>query len=222
MNPEKTELISERSGYWDSFYGSAVMKGLASPSQFAAFVAQEATGFSLIVEVGCGNGRDSIFFARQGFKVVGVDGSTNAVEGCRSLGATLNLDNIEFIACDVGSESFQKLLTDRMRAETGRIAVYARFFLHAITEDEQASFLDFLSRTLRPGDIVAFEYRTPRDASLEKVTGSHYRRYVTPARLHATASERGFTVTYAIEGFGFAKYKQDDAYVARCVMEKGA
>jgi hypothetical protein len=52
------------------------------------------------------------------------------------------------------------------------------------------------------------------------VTQAHFRRFVTPAAFQASALGRGFDVEYAVEGFGFAKYKQDDAYVARTLFLK--
>jgi hypothetical protein len=41
-----------------------------------------------------------------------------------------------------------------------------------------------------------------------------------PAAFQLAAHEHGFDVTYAVEGFGFAKYKQDDAYVARMLLTR--
>jgi hypothetical protein len=32
--------------------------------------------------------------------------------------------------------------------------------------------------------------------------------------------QHGFRVRYAVEGYGFAKYRDDDAYVARSIVER--
>jgi hypothetical protein len=50
------------------------------------------------------------------------------------------------------------------------------------------------------------------------VTQQHYRRFVSPATFQARALGRGFEVVYAVEGFGFAKYRLDDAYEARAIF----
>ena len=50
----------QKSDYWNSYYASRAVLKLSAPSQFAAFVAQEAGDAHLIIEVGCGNGRDSL------------------------------------------------------------------------------------------------------------------------------------------------------------------
>lgn len=92
--------------------------------------------------------------------------------------------------------------------------------MHAITDDEERAFLELAAELTSSGDILAVEYRTIRDSSGAKVTERHYRRFVTPATVQARALAAGFDVTYAVEGFGFAKYKQDDAYVARALFTK--
>lgn len=41
---------------------------------------------------------------------------------------------------------------------------------------------------------------------------------MNPTTFQARTLARGFDVEYAVEGFGFAKYKEDDAYVARAIF----
>lgn len=67
---------------------------------------------------------------------------------------------------------------------------------------------------------MAAEFRTIRDAQQAKVTAEHYRRFVNPLVFMANANTAGFATDYFVEGFGYAKYKDDDAHVARCLMRK--
>ena len=97
---------------------------------------------------------------------------------------------------------------------------YARFFLHAITDAEETAFFAAMGAALREGDHLAVEYRTLRDAVGKKTTAAHYRRYIEPSQVIINAARFGFVVEYAAEGFGFAKYLDDDAYVARTVFRK--
>ena len=113
-------------------------------------------------------------------------------------------------------------LAGRVRGEGGPRLVYARFFVHAITEAEEVTLLDLAAAIADPGDLFAVEYRTIRDSSGAKVTAKHFRRFVMPAAFEARALARGFDVTYSVEGFGFAKYRQDDAYVARTLFRRHA
>jgi SAM-dependent methyltransferase len=207
--------IGARRGYWDEYYAAAASVQRPLPSQFATFVATELSEPTRIIEFGCGTGRDSVFFALYGHDVVGVDGSEHAVQASQALADALRLP-ARFLVSDIGAAD----LADRIGPADRRQVVYARFFVHAVTEDEEQRFLEVASKLTHPGDMLAVEYRTVRDSSGAKVTGAHYRRFVTPARFDAHALTQGFDSVYNVEGFGFAKYKQDDAYVARALYEK--
>ncbi len=205
----------ERTGYWDGYYAERRTTRRPLPSQFATFVAGELDRPHHVVELGCGAGRDSIFFAAYGHQVTGVDGSVQAVESCTALAAALG-EQVTFLSASIDDPD----LVDRVGPAEGPRVVYARFFLHAITDEEERAFLDLAAALTVPGDLLAVEYRTVRDSSGSKVTEKHYRRFVNPAHVQARALGNGFDVTYAVEGFGFAKYKQDDAFVARTLFAR--
>ena len=211
LTPEAA--TGDRSGYWNDYYASSAATQRPLPSQFAAFVAGELKGPTRVIELGCGNGRDSIFFASYGHDVTGVDGSESAVKACQTLAEALGVD-ARFLQSSIDDPG----LPGRLRADSGQdrpLMIYARFFVHAITDEEEKEFFALATALTSPGDMLAVEYRTVRDQSGAKVTDAHYRRFVAPSSFQANALASGFEVTYAAEGFGFAKYKQDDAYCAR-------
>jgi cyclopropane fatty-acyl-phospholipid synthase-like methyltransferase len=206
---------TDRTSYWDDYYAKAGDDRIPLPSQFAVFVAGELEAPHRIVEFGCGTGRDAIFFASRRHHVVGVDASPQAVKTCETRARNAGLE-VSFV---VGRVEDAQLAQRLPRTELP-LVIYARFFVHAITDAEEQAFLDLAAQLSGPGDRLAVEYRTTRDSSGAKVTQQHYRRFVTPAKFQARALERGFDVEYAVEGFGFAKYQLDDAYVARTVFVK--
>lgn len=208
------DATEDRSEYWNSYY-DACRSRRHTPSQFAVFVDGELTGPHRIIDIGCGTGRDSIYFAQVGHDVVGVDASEAAVRGCRAV-----VDEFSLCAEFVESSILSDNLAARLASDRGPTVIYARFFLHAVTEEEEGAFLRLAARLTRPGDILAVEYRTVRDSSGAKVTGTHYRRFIRPSEFQANAIKSGFDVTYAVEGFGYAKYGPDDAYVARDLLRR--
>ncbi len=210
-----TTTTDDRSDYWDTYYAARSSTRRPLPSQFATFVAGELEGPHRVIELGCGNGRDSIFFAGNGHDVTGVDGSQAAVDACSALAAALG-EPATFLRAAIDDPE----LAQRLSGSDGPHAVYARFFVHAITDEEEKTFLDLCAGITSPGDVLAVEYRTVRDQVGAKETGAHYRRFVLPASFQSRASERGFEVTYAVEGFGFAKWRHDDAYVARTLFRR--
>lgn len=213
LTPESSD--AEREDYWNAYYASTRTSVRPLPSQFATFVAGELAGPSRVIEFGSGAGRDALFFASNGHDVTGVDASEAAVESCATLAASLG-DSATFMSATIDEPE----LASKIRVTPGGTLVYARFFVHAITDEEETAFLDLAAQLTSPGDQFAVEYRTVRDSSGAKVTGTHYRRFVNPTSFNAKAVLHGFDVTYAVEGFGFAKYKQDDAYVARALFVK--
>jgi SAM-dependent methyltransferase len=212
MNPEpgtNPDQIADRSSYWNSYYGAAGTRP-AIPSQFAVFVAGELDGLHRVIDLGCGTGRDALYFSQLGHEVIGVDASDAAVEVAGTAAAELGT-SARFVQSVITDPS----LASRLPSSELPTLVYARFFLHALNEVEELSLLDLAQAITRSGDILATEYRTVRDSSGAKVTGKHYRRFIKPADFQANAISRDFEVEYAVEGFGHAKYKADDAYVAR-------
>jgi tellurite methyltransferase len=176
--------------YWDSWYQGGVAPVV--PSQFAVMVAQHAPKTSRIVDFGCGNGRDSLLLDMVA-PTLGIDASREAVRA-----ASERLPHIRFVCGSV----------EKITGAPGLL--YARFLLHSLTEDVEDMLLDRVR-----GWQVAFEFRTPEDAELPKVTPHHYRRPVDPDLLVDKLEGRGFKVTYRVEGRGMARWQDDDAHVCR-------
>lgn len=207
----------ENNKYWDSYYvDNSKVAAPQVPSQFAAFILNEIKGIDTrIVDFGCGNGRDSLFFARHGYNVLGVDASGKAVKSC----ADQEVPNADFMTSSVDDPDLAKNVRDRIGNAQADTTVYARFFIHAIDEPTQQKFLKSCRELIGNQGRAVFEFRTDRDASQTKITPTHYRRFVRPLDFIAAATAEGFKVAYFVEGFGFAKYQDDDAHVVRFILE---
>lgn len=214
MQTEQSVADSKKD-YWQSYYAARRSSKIPVPSQFAVFVAGEMASPHVVFDIGCGGGRDSIFFASHGHEVIGVDGSRAAVDNCVQLANASGLPNLGFVCHSMG-EAFPEVDV----APDLPVVVYARFFLHAITEEEEGRFFELAKSLISEKGILAVEFRTMRDVAQEKVTDSHYRRFIDPVQFNARALRQGFDARYFVEGFGFAKYKNDDAHVARFIFER--
>jgi SAM-dependent methyltransferase len=204
--------------YWNSYYKDFELK-IAAPSQFAAFMQGELADEDVIVDFGCGSGRDSLFFASLGRTVVGADASSAAVEACRAKADNAGMRNVEFVCGDVADDALYEKIGARF-AGSAKPLIYARFFLHAIDEQAQAHFLRNAARLVGHGRI-AVEFRTNKDKDLHKITPNHYRRFIDPVVFIRDAFSFGLQPEYFVEGFGYAKYRDDDAHVARIVLRGG-
>lgn len=205
--------------YWNGYYKKSFQKQ-APPSQFAAFVASEVECPELVVDFGCGNGRDSLFFAGTGSRVLGVDQSEEAISVCTQISKLSGFSACDFVAGDIGSSDLHREIEQKL-SDIQKPLIYARFFIHAITDEDEDAFLEFSARNISTG-LLALEFRTQRDEALNKVTPGHFRRFVDPMAFAGRAREKGLEVSYFVEGFGLAKYRQDDAHVARFLMKKAS
>jgi len=211
---------SKKSLYWDIFYSESDLKS-QPPSQFAAFVASECSSFPLILDIGCGSGRDTVFFANLGFATIAIDGSKSAVRQTiqRFSKYAIGSDIHEFHCINAADLPEADDLIYRI-SQTPKV-IYSRFFLHAITDAEQASFFNFSYKCLSSDDVLALEYRTTEDSHRQKVTNPHYRRYIDTQELIDNIQEKKeFRIEYCLSGTGLAKYKNDDAHVTRLLLRR--
>lgn len=202
--------------YWNEFYGCNDEFVPEIPSQFAAFSALEIDRADTIIDIGCGNGRDSLFFAAMGWDVLGLDFSNSAISYCKEQGKRRGLSRARFEHFKIEENAD---LNDCIIWKDKPISVYSRFFLHAIDDSQQDSFFKTITSitNLRK---VALEFRTHKDAANKKVTKNHYRRFIDPIEVILEAKKYGLQNNYMSQGFGFAKFRDDDAHVARIILTK--
>jgi len=81
--------------YWDNFYEDFKE---SSETNFARFCFEKIKNIASVslIELGCGNGRDSIFFSSHKIPVLGIDLSEIAINNLNNL----FLDNSKFFNCD--------------------------------------------------------------------------------------------------------------------------
>lgn len=228
--PTEKDVTQEKS-YWNSFYSS--MFSVAIPSQFCVSTAFDLTSTNKtksVVEFGCGNGRDSLYMASQGFNVYACDLSIEAIDASKEKAAKyLNGEmacagSITFEPVDATNAEQVQSIIQKARTESASdvVAVYTRFFLHSIDEEQEDLFVSALATALTvSGDEIHSEYRSAEDESLPKVHGKgHYRRYIQTPVLLKKLEALGFEVIYDVTGRGMAKYKNEDPFVSRFIVRK--
>ena len=119
------------------------------------------------LQSGCGNGRDSFFFAQQGLHVVGVDASQVAIRNNQEQADTSSFEApCVFVLAQLGpGASWEQLTVQRTVKPT---AIYCRFVLHAVTQAEAKAILDFCAAFLKPQEKLYLEFRTTRDPMLQR------------------------------------------------------
>ena len=103
--------------YWNTYYKN---NKKIKESSFARFAIKKIDKNSKIIDIGCGNGRDSFFFSKNNLNVTAIDISKNAIKN-NSLKSNKNL---KFLKFDIGKNTMSKKFD----------VIYCRFFVHAISE----------------------------------------------------------------------------------------
>merc|ERR1712161_159783 len=142
--------------YWNTFYSndSTIPR---VPSQFGALVSTEVNRSIPIVEFGCGNGRDSLYFASQGFRVLASDLCKDAIRKNQEKIKNADVNcRMDFSICDCTNEADVKDLIRRAHEFNNNVVVYHRFFLHSIDQTQEQKFLIALGKNLRNGDKLTW------------------------------------------------------------------
>jgi len=196
--------------YWQSIYSDS--KVPTFPSQFSVFVQSWLScSDATIIEVGCGNGRDSKFFHQIGHTVT-VSDQVICDELQRFAMARHDFAAVETSIVDAVGSLRQAVDFSQP------VVLYSRFFQHAISEADQLVMLNSLSSVLHKDSILFFEFRLDGDADSPKEFGTtHFRRFQSADEFRAVLAETGFECLYSCEGTGYARYKSEDPHVGRFV-----
>ena len=116
--------------FWDSFYKDQDKQNISNASSFAHFVGNFIDSEALVIDLGCGNGRDSRFL-NQFNDVVGIDQSDVAIEFCKSqrLLDVKKVKTLAFRSLLIEDENLCDIFkTEIIKSEQNNVFIYARFF----------------------------------------------------------------------------------------------
>ncbi len=215
LSPENIDDYDRDRNYWNEYYKNIGDK-LAQPSSFAVEVESKLSKNSRIMELGCGNGRDSLFFLSKGHSVVAVDGSDAAIDNLNRI--TKENNNALFVCDDfVKCQALYQMQFD---------CIYSRFTLHAIKEEQEDELLFNVRGALESGGILCIEARTIHDEiyGKGKAVGhnayeynSHYRRFIDVEEFKNKLLHLGFKIDYIEEASGFSVTADSDPILMRCI-----
>jgi len=175
---------------WKSFY----KKGEAptEPSSFAEFILKKGIKGKTLVDVGCGNGRDTYYLAKK-YKAIGIDYNTLPRQKNRA----------KFII-----NSWEGELKEIRQHDI----VYSRFFLHTLPIKKVEKLIKnskkyFVAEARAEGDVP-------------KLYPEHARHFVCGICLAKILSKNGFAIEYFDIDKGLAKYKKEDPLVIRIIAKR--
>ena len=198
-------MIDDR-GYWNSFYEKNGV--IHTPSSFASHIQDTyLEDGKALLELGCGNGRDAVFFAEKGAIVSALDLSSQTIQTLSSM----NIKNTQFFNQDFSQ------LSDFSNFDY----VYSRFTLHSVDAETEMSVFQQLPKVLRKGGLFLMEARSLKDESMEKAFGvTHFRRYLNFEESVRKIEDLNFRILKKTESQGLSPYKDEDPFLIRIIAEK--
>lgn len=173
--------------YWRDFYS------MSKPSAFAKFCVNYLPMFSLILDVGCGNGRDSYYFSKKGYYVVGIDYASDPACSQRATFYNLSIDEM------TGHENVFNV-------------IYSRFLLHSVTTDEVRNLIEWSK------GLFMAEFRAKGDKP--RLYTNHKRNFIDEEWVKNVLKANGFKILYFKKSRGFSKFKGEDPLIVRVIAKK--
>ncbi|MDO8522417.1 MAG: class I SAM-dependent methyltransferase [bacterium] len=122
------------------------------PNPFAkkAYALIRKRNYITLLDIGCGDGRDSLYFAEKGLRVSALDFSKNGVTNLKSLNS-----NIKTYVGDIRKMPFGQNSFD---------IVYAHLSLHYFDDKETDKIFENLYRILKKGGLIFVKCKSTDDA----------------------------------------------------------
>ncbi|MDO5851999.1 MAG: methyltransferase domain-containing protein [Methanobacteriaceae archaeon] len=206
-------IIINDKKYWDEYYKKHSQPSM--PSSFAKFVREKLEPEKTLIELGCGNGRDSLYFSKKNIKITAVDQITSEINYLNKYYANKNL-------------TFKDDDFTNLNKDIKYDYIYSRFTFHSINSKKEERVIQWIGSQLNIDGRFFLEVRSIKDPMFKKgkqisdnenVT-THYRRYLKLDDIIKKLESQGLTIEYKIESQGLAKYQDDDPMVIRIIAKK--
>jgi SAM-dependent methyltransferase len=198
---------------WDAYYGGPGRQLTREPSPFAVWVDENYASGRHLVDLGAGNARDALWFARhERRRVTALDYSIGVLRRVHRLAEKDGL-RVDFGGLNLYDAREVIALGAALSREAEPVDLYGRFLLDALESDGRENLLRLASMSLRRGGHLFLEFRTRPSRGRRKKSFVR----VTPAQAVRRIEAHGGRVVHRQTGTGLAPYGDSDPVVCRIV-----
>lgn len=205
--------------YWESYYGYS-KNSKFKESSFAKFVfskIKDKKKYKNLIDIGCGNGRDSIFFNKKKLNVLGIDISKSIIKK----NSLYSNNRLSFKNFDIEKDSMSKKFN----------LIYSRFFIHAINEKAENKLLKLIKKIKKKGTLIFLEFRNHNDRifNIKKIKKhneivefekGHYRRIIDPIKLKEKFVKKlRCKIIYLKSSKNLSIVKKDNPHLTRIILK---
>lgn len=203
---------------WDDIYKKELIPN--EHSTFSELCLKYMKSGESLLDVACGNGRDSYLFAKNKIWVLGIDGSKVIIDKNNN---NYKDENLRFVNMNINEKSFLALKTLDMNH------IYCRFFLHAINKNDYLKFLNNSYDILSKNGKIYIECRSVRDPlygkgekgdNEDEFIYGHYRRFIKMNEILIDLILMKFKIIYAEENNNWSIMDSDNPFLIRIIAEK--
>jgi cyclopropane fatty-acyl-phospholipid synthase-like methyltransferase len=155
MNEKIIEENLKKLGYWQKMYRKPNTFG-TGPTKLAyiAHKRMKNAGCKTILELGCGQGRDCLFFAEQQYQITATDFSPSAIQFIKNLSIEKKLSNLTTFELDMLKEFPVQEKFD---------CVYSNLALQFFDKNDLKSIFNRISKCLGENGLFIFSTKKPGD-----------------------------------------------------------
>ncbi len=204
--------VIKNNNYWNNFYKNFQLKKETSFARFVFNKIRYKKNFK-ILDIACGNGRDTFFFLKKGFQAKGLDISKIAIKNNKKVFRN------NFFLKDICSKKFN--IQEKYHF------IYSRFFLHAINEKDEDIFFKNIKKISNKKTIFFLEFRTIKDPLMKKGFKisqnerffTHYRRFINTNHLLKKILKLQFKILNISSSFNYAVFGRQKPHVCRLIIK---
>lgn len=194
--------------YWDDFYKKNTDSELTEGSNFSLFslnkikkIFPDKWNDISLLDIGCGNGRDTNFFRANGIQAYGIDLCYNDKSDYIKQGDALSIDEVYDV-------------------------YYLRFFLHTIEEAQTNILIQNINKLISNNSYIFIETRSTKNITNQEKSETNFKSSIGDEHFRMLYSYKYllkkfrnyFNIDYSLEDKGLAIFKDDDPYVIRFIL----